>query len=153
MSAEELISVVETFASEVRTLGRTREYPIPLDAKLRSDIRFFFAGDFKLRAPSAESAVRGAEVLSPRNDAADSSTACVVGGRRLERRRAFSMRSGPMFERRRETFKAAAERGVGGGRSSAGLLFTLRGTATALEGKGGRCTPPPTPLLLLLVVL
>jgi hypothetical protein len=78
MSAEELISVVETFASEVRTLGRTREYPIPLDAKLRSDIRFFFAGDFKLRAPSAESAVRGAEVLSPRNDAADSSTACVV---------------------------------------------------------------------------
>jgi len=160
MSADELISPFETFASEARTAGRTLEYPIPLDAKLRSDIRFFFAGDFKLRPPSAESAsailrvpvkCAGAEALSPRN--ADSSTAC-VGGRRLERRRAFSMRSGPMFERRRETFIAAAERGVGGGRSSAGLLFILRrSAATALEGKGGRCTPPPTPLLLLVVLL
>jgi len=53
MSADELISAVETFASEVRTPGRTLEYPMPLDAKLRSDIRFFFAGDFKLRPPSA----------------------------------------------------------------------------------------------------
>ena len=159
MSADELISPFETFASEARTPGRTTlEYPIPLDAKLRSYIRFFFAGDFKLRVPRAESAspilrvpVRGAEALSPRN--VDSSTACVVGGRRLERRRAFSMRSGPMFERRRETFRAAAERGVEGGRSSAGLLFILRrSAAAALEGKGGRCTPP-TPTLLLLQVL
>lgn len=157
MSADELTSTVETFASEARTAGRTLlEYPIPLDAKLRSDIRFFFAGDFRWRAPSAESAdailipVIGAEALSSRN--ADSSTAC-VGGRRLERRRAFSMRSGPMFERRRETFRAAAERGVGGGRS-AGLLFTLRRSAVgALEGKGGRCTPPPTPLLLQVLLL
>ena len=154
MSADELISVVETFASEVRTPGRTLEYPMPLDAKLRSDIRFFFAGDFKLRPPSATespSAIWDTEALSPRN--ADSSTACVVGGRRLERRRAFSMRIGPMFERRRETFRPAAERGVGGGRS-AGLLFILRrsaGTDATLDGKGGRCTPP-TPLLLLLLI-
>ena len=161
MSTDELMSTVETFASESRTPERTLEYPIPLDAKLRSDIRFFLAGDFKLRAPPrAESAaVRGAEALSPRNDADSLTAACVVGGRRLERRRAFSMRSGPMFERRRETFRAAAERGVGGGRSSAGLLFIIlrrsagAAAAAALEGKGGRCTPPPTPLLLLLVVL
>lgn len=157
MSADELISAVETFASEARTPGRTLEYPIPLDAKLRSDIRFFFAGDFKLRPPSATESpsailrvpVRGAEALSPRN--ADSSCAC--GGRRLERRRAFSMRIGPMFERRRDTFRAADERGVGGGRS-AGLLFILRRSAvTALEGKGGRCTPPTPPLLLVVLLL
>jgi hypothetical protein len=154
MSEDELISPVETFASEVRTAGRTLEYPIPLDAKLRSDMRFFFAGDFKLRVPSTESVrgpVKGAEVLSPRN--ADSSTVC-VGGRRLERRRAFSMRSGPMFERRRDTFRPAAERGVGGGRSAGLWPFILRRSAVAaLEGKGGRCTPPPTPLPLLQVLL
>ena len=48
MSVDELTSAVETFASEARTPGRILlEYPIPFDAKLRSDMRFFLAGDFK----------------------------------------------------------------------------------------------------------
>jgi hypothetical protein len=51
MSAEELISPCGTVASDTRTPGRTLlEYPIPFDARLSNDIRFFFVGDFKLRA-------------------------------------------------------------------------------------------------------
>jgi hypothetical protein len=50
---------------------------------------------------------------------------------------------GPMFEWWRETFSAAvAERGVAGGVHRAGLL-NLHRSVGALEGKGGRCTPPP----------
>ena len=154
MSADEFMSPVETFASDARTRGSLLEYPIPFDAKLRSDIRFFFAGDFKLRPPAPGFAATGADALSPRY--ADSSSAC-AGGRRLERRRAFSMRSGPMFERRRETFTPAeAERGVVGSGRSAGPPCSLRRSAAALwgRGRGGRCTPPlipppPLPLPLL----
>lgn len=72
MSADELISAVETFASDARTGGSLLEYPIPFEAKLSSDIRFFFAGDFKLRPPApgfASAPLRipltGADVLSP----------------------------------------------------------------------------------------
>src|SRR6267142_2633985 len=144
MSAEELISPCGTVASDTRTPGRTLlEYPIPFDARLSNDIRFFFAGDFKLRTGSTPPMgtrcvpVTGADALSPKYT---SSSACAGGGRRLERRRAFSMRIGPMFERRRETFSAApAERGVVGCRRRTGLLNLLDN----LGGKGGRCTPPP----------
>lgn len=45
ISADELMSA-ETFASDVRVLGRSLlEWFIPFDAKLSNDIRFFFAGD------------------------------------------------------------------------------------------------------------
>jgi hypothetical protein len=150
MSAEELISPCGIVASDARTPGRTLlEYPIPFDARLSNDIRFFFAGDFKLRTGSAPPMgtrcvpATGADALSPKYA---SSSACAGGGRRLERRRAFSIRIGPMFERRREIFSApAAERGVVGGGRRTGLLNLLE----ALEGKDGRCTPLPLlPLLI-----
>ena len=54
MSTEELISPCGTVASDARTAGRTLlEYPIPFDAKLSNDMRFFLAGDFKTRTGSA----------------------------------------------------------------------------------------------------
>src|SRR5712671_4006922 len=163
MSADELISPAVTLASDARMPGRILlEYPIPFDARFSSDMRFFFAGDFKFRTASAESAsamcacahripATGADALSPTPEYA-SSSACAAGGRRLERRRAFSMRSGPMFDRRRETFSAAAaERGVAGGRW-AGLL-SLRRSMVGLGRTRGRCAPAPLPPLLLPVVL
>jgi hypothetical protein len=77
MSTEELISLGEAVASDARKAGRILlEYPIPFDARLSNDMRFFFAGDFKLRAASAGSApppmgtrripAMGADALSPR---------------------------------------------------------------------------------------
>jgi hypothetical protein len=134
----------ETFASD--ELGRSLlEWFIPFDAKLSSDIRFFFAGD--LRAASDGSmptigTLRAPDTLWFRYVP---SSAC-AGGRRLERRRALSMRNGPMFERRRETFSAtAAERGVGGGRCTGlvGLCFSA-----TFDNADGRFV-----LLLLLVLL
>lgn len=141
----------ETFASDVRVLGRSLlEWFIPFDAKLSSDIRFFFAGD--LRAASDGSmptigTLREPDTLWPRYV---SSSAC-AGGRRLERRRALSIRNGPMFERRRETFSAtAAERGVGGGRCTGlvGLCFSA-----TFDSADGRFVLLLLLLLVLLVVL
>ena len=72
MSTEELISLGEAVASDARKAGRILlEYPIPFDARLSNDMRFFFAGDFKLRPPTPgfASALRipltGADALSP----------------------------------------------------------------------------------------
>ena len=145
------MSPAETFASDVRVLGRTLlEWPIPFDARLSNDIRFFFAGDFKLRAACDDSmgVLRAPDTLPFRNV---SSSAC-AGGRRLERRLALSMRNGPMFERRRETFSAtAAERGVGGGRCTGSGLVSFRFSET-FDRPDGRCVPLPVLLLLLLLL-
>lgn len=139
----------ETFASD--ELGRSLlEWFIPFDAKLSSDIRFFFAGD--LRAASDGSmptigTLRAPDTLWFRYVP---SSAC-AGGRRLERRRALSMRNGPMFERRRETFSAtAAERGVGGGRCTGlvGLCFSA-----TFDSADGRFVLLLVLLLVLLAVL
>ena len=151
VSAEELISA-ETFASDGRVLGRSLfEWFIPFDAKLSSDIRFFFAGDLRAASDGSTPTIgtlRVPETLWPRYV---SSSAC-AGGRRLERRRALSIRNGPMFERRRETFIAtAAERGVGGGRCTGLVSLCFSGTFDSAED--GRFVLLLLLLLVLLVVL
>ena len=116
-------------------LGRNRAELIeliPFEAILSNDIRLpFFPGDFLTDGSiSAIATRRGGPALAlvgaldddvaevPSRDFGDS---C---GIRLERRRPFSLRIGPMFDRRREDFSVdPTARGVGGPRRGLAIVF------------------------------
>ncbi|THH20147.1 hypothetical protein EW146_g1155 [Bondarzewia mesenterica] len=109
LASTELISPKEILANEVFPPARRRVDAIPFEARLSNDIRFVLpTGDFRTSG-SATTTRRGGPapttvvpfdddpVVSPL-DFGDS------WGIKLERRRAFSLRMGPIFDRRRAAF-------------------------------------------------